>query len=212
MPAKRYLVFEFVLTFIVLPLVLSTIKPHGRIYILLWIFSALCIIVLERYHSYHFSEDWNFRAVNKKTIRTILLRFLPCAAVMLICALILMPDRLFSLPLQRPYVWIMVMFLYPPLSVFPQEIIYRSFFFARYRDTIHPKYINLYSALTFGWTHIVLHNWVAVVFSAVGGLLFADTYGKTRSLAAVCFEHALYGCYIFTIGMGYYFYHGIAVK
>ena len=45
-----------------------------------------------------------------------------------------------------------------------------------------------------------------------GGLFFADTYAKTRSLAAVYFEHALYGCYLFTIGLGFYFYHGNAVR
>jgi hypothetical protein len=49
---------------------------------------------------------------------------------------------------------------------------------------------------------------VAVVFSMIGGYFFATTYTRHKSLAAAFIEHSLYGCYLFTIGLGYYFYHG----
>jgi membrane protease YdiL (CAAX protease family) len=42
----------------------------------------------------------------------------------------------------------------------------------------------------------------------VGGLLFAHTYWKTRSLLVSAIEHALYGCLLYTIGLGRFFYHG----
>jgi membrane protease YdiL (CAAX protease family) len=131
--------------------------------------------------------------------------------VLLAFTAFMIPDHLFSL-LQKPDRWVMVIFLYPVLSALPQEIIFRSFIFRRFAPLFTPTQLSIASALAFGWAHIILMNWVAVVFSFLGGLLFTDTYRKTRSLAAVCFEHALYGCYIFTIGLGFYFYHGNAVK
>ena len=106
----------------------------------------------------------------------------------------------------------MVVLFYPLLSVIPQEIIFRSFFFRRYEQLFNtPNKIILFSGLAFGWVHILLLNWVAVIFSAVGGIIFASTYNRTKSLALTCLEHALYGCFIFTIGLGFYFYHGQAV-
>lgn len=42
----------------------------------------------------------------------------------------------------------------------------------------------------------------------VGEVLFATCYAETGSLATSCFEHALYGCWLFTLGLGQYFYHG----
>ena len=41
----------------------------------------------------------------------------------------------------------------------------------------------------------------------VGGLLFAYRYTKTGSLLTSCVEHALYGCFLFTVGLGRFFYH-----
>jgi len=49
---------------------------------------------------------------------------------------------------------------------------------------------------------------LAVVMTSIGGLIFGWRYMKSRSLAAVSFEHALYGQLVFTIGLGRYFYHG----
>jgi uncharacterized protein len=47
---------------------------------------------------------------------------------------------------------------------------------------------------------------VALTFA--GGLLFAWRYKTTGSLFTSSLEHALYGCWFFTIGIGQYFYHG----
>jgi hypothetical protein len=45
-------------------------------------------------------------------------------------------------------------------------------------------------------------------FACAGGLLFAARYAETNSLFTSSFEHALYGCWLFTIGLDPYFYHG----
>jgi len=66
----------------------------------------------------------------------------------------------------------------------------------------------LASALAFGFVHIIFGNWISVGLSAVGGVLFAITYLQTGSLLAACVEHAIFGDFIFTIGLGEYFFHG----
>jgi membrane protease YdiL (CAAX protease family) len=64
------------------------------------------------------------------------------------------------------------------------------------------------SAIAFSFAHIVFRNPWAILFTFVGGLMFASTYLKTRSNLAASVEHALYGCFVFTIGIGQYFYAG----
>ena len=39
-------------------------------------------------------------------------------------------------------------------------------------------------------------------------MLFAVTYHQTQSLLMTSVEHSLYGCLIFTVGLGPYFFHG----
>jgi CAAX protease family protein len=46
--------------------------------------------------------------------------------------------------------------------------------------------------------------------SFIGGLIFAYRFARTRSFFAVWLEHALYGDLIFTIGLGRFFFTGVA--
>jgi membrane protease YdiL (CAAX protease family) len=101
------------------------------------------------------------------------------------------------------------MVLYPLLSVCPQGIIYRGFFFARYRE-LFPSGMALLlaSAAVFSFSHIIFRNPWSVLLTFIAGLLFAWRYEATGSLLAGNLEHALYGCYMFTVGLGALFYHG----
>jgi uncharacterized protein len=213
MSPSRRLALEFILIFIVAPFVLALLKPRGMIYWILWIAAFTSCYVLEKRYGWKWRDDWNWRAIDRRMLAAMFRWFAPLALALFIFALVTIPDRLFSLPLERPRTWLMVMVWYPLLSVVPQEVIFRSLIFRRYATVFtSPRAMIAASAIAFGWMHIVLMNWVAVLFSAAGGVLFAYTYHKTRSLAAVWLEHALYGCFIFTLGMGYYFYHGLAVR
>ncbi len=103
----------------------------------------------------------------------------------------------------------LIAILYPLLSVVPQEFAFRVFFFRRYEPILGQGHaMRLTNALLFGWAHIVMHNSLAVVLSVLGGYLFALTYQRTRSLPAVCLEHALYGVFLFFIGWGTFFFAG----
>jgi len=119
------------------------------------------------------------------------------------------PDALFSLLLRHPRIWLLVMFAYPLISVLPQELIYRAYFFERYRPLFgRGNLMVAMSAAVFALGHVVFHNAISVVLTLMGGWLFARTYQRTSSLLRVSVEHALYGCAIFTLGYGQFFLEG----
>jgi hypothetical protein len=41
-----------------------------------------------------------------------------------------------------------------------------------------------------------------MILTFIGGILFAFTFKKTKSTLLVSIEHAIYGCWLFTVGMG----------
>jgi membrane protease YdiL (CAAX protease family) len=119
------------------------------------------------------------------------------------------PDLEWSFVREHPAFWRVVMVAYPVLSVYPQGLLYRAFFFERYATLFPGKWaMILASACAFAFLHIIFRNWLAVALTFGGGLLFAARYAETGSLATSSFEHALYGCWLFTVGLGQYFYHG----
>jgi len=140
---------------------------------------------------------------------SILSLWLVAAIVAAAAVAIARPDLLLSLPSQRPLTWALIMMLYPLLSVYPQELVYRAFLCHRYAPVFGAgRGMVLASAAAFGFVHIIFGNWIAVVLSFAGGLIFASRYLRARSLLAASAEHALYGMLVFTVGLGEFFYHG----
>lgn len=81
--------------------------------------------------------------------------------------------------------------------------------FERYRPLLQSTWLLvLFSALTFAYMHLVFRNWIAVALAALRGLLFAMRYAQTGSLFVSCFEHSLYRCWLFTVGLGRWFLSG----
>jgi uncharacterized protein len=119
------------------------------------------------------------------------------------------PDFLFYCPKHHFSLWISLMVIYPLLSVYPQELIYRAFLFHRYRPLLQSEKSLIHlSAMAFAFGHIIYFHPISMILTFFGGYLFAWTYAKTQSLLAVSFEHALYGCLLYTIGLGRFFYTG----
>jgi membrane protease YdiL (CAAX protease family) len=156
-----------------------------------------------------FKEEWNWAAVTWDNMRPILVRWI--IGTTIICAFTAWyaPDRLFIIPREMPQIIPFLVLAYPILSALPQEFIFCSFFMKRYGHLFRHDWLKiLVSAIVFGYAHMLFINWVAPVFSFFGGLVFAYTYLKTRSLSLVTIEHSLYGNSIFLAGIGYYFYSG----
>jgi CAAX protease family protein len=116
---------------------------------------------------------------------------------------------LFRFPRERPARWLSVLLLYPLVSALAQEVIFRVFVFHRYRTLfVTPASMISASASVFAFAHLVLDNWLAPLLALIGGLLFGWTYLRTRSLLLVTLEHGLWGNWLFTVGLGQYFYGG----
>lgn len=113
------------------------------------------------------------------------------------------PDALFFVPLNKPGLYVMILGIYTFLSVWPQEVLYRTFFINRYEDLFPNKFtLILVNAVLFSLAHLFFRNTLVMVLTLLGGFLFALTYVKFRSTTLVSIEHALYGNWLFTVGMG----------
>ncbi len=112
-------------------------------------------------------------------------------------------ELLFHVLLNKPLLWVFILFVYSVLSVYPQELIYRTLYFQRYESLFKGKYVFIFiNALVFALAHVFFKNSLVLVLTFLGGLLFAITYYKTGSTLLVSIEHAMYGCWLFTVGMG----------
>jgi membrane protease YdiL (CAAX protease family) len=145
-------------------------------------------------------------AAARKDIGFVLGRTLITWVALVVVTVLVAPDRLFAFPRTNPSLWAAVMVVYP-VSAYAQEIVFRTFFFHRYAGLFRrPGAAVVASGLVFGWAHIVVNNLAAVGLSALAGLLFASTYYRSRSTLLVSIEHALYGDFVFTVGLGSLFY------
>jgi membrane protease YdiL (CAAX protease family) len=204
---KAALWLEFLLIFGGAPLIILAVRDRLFTIGVLWAGAAVMHFYTCGLNDSTKVEETPYR----EKIKYILIRFVMLAPVIAAATWILVPGVFLSFPRQRPWIWAIVVVLYPLLSVWPQEMIYRAFFYRRYAPLfgIGSGYV-LASSLAFGYMHIIFINPVAVVLSVLGGLLFAWNYVRHQSLGLVSLEHSLYGCLIFTIGLGRFFFVGTA--
>ena len=113
------------------------------------------------------------------------------------------PDQWFIVFRNDRVLWVSICLFYSVVSVLPQEFVYRSFFFSRYESLFrNPNTMVFVNAVLFSFAHIILKSPLVLLLSLIAGVLFAVTYLKTKSLLLTSSEHALYGCWLFTVGMG----------
>jgi hypothetical protein len=117
------------------------------------------------------------------------------------------PSLFFGFPRHAPQVYGYYMLLYPIFSVWPQEFLYRRFYFWRYERLFGaPAALLWSSAGTFCLLHAIYGNWIAVVLSLIAGWVFSSHYARSGSLLVVWAEHTAFGWWAFTIGLGRFFY------
>jgi uncharacterized protein len=209
MTSRIWLVAELTVIFVGLPLGYRFSPVRIPALPLLWLVAAYACWQLGRDHSFDRSRLWNSAPV-ARYLGVILLLFSAAAMVLWIGVHWLAPQLEWNLIRQRPDLWAVVMVLYPVLSVYPQGILYRAFFMHRYTRLIPAKWVMVAaSAAAFAFLHIIFRNPISVLLTLFGGMLFAWRYAKTGSLLTSNVEHALYGCWLFTVGLGGYFYHGV---
>ncbi len=212
MKLPRWLLWiECLSLFLLLPGVLSLNGFHRpTLYTGLWVTCVYCFWMLVSGHGFSWRHLWQGEDWDKQARFYALLRFVAATSLAILIIGLLAPGHLFDFPRYRPEMWLMVMTFYPLISVVPQELVYRSFFCRRYAALFGEHWLMiLANASCFAFMHIVLQNWVAPLLCLIGGLLFSYSYRQHRSLKWASLEHAAYGCMIFTVGLGTYFFHGL---
>ena len=201
MKAAIYKLVEFFILFILLPVSFSLDYPiliKMAIGIIGFIYVIFILLKVEKLKfqimpNLDWKHFWTFT----------LLKFAGIAVITFVYVWLFDKYNLFAVVIQKPKMWIIIVIVYSLLSVYPQELIYRTFFFERYQNLFTNQKIFLFiNAIVFSLGHIFFKNTLVIVLTFLGGLLFAFTYNKTKSTLLVSIEHAIYGCWLFTVGMG----------
>lgn len=201
---KLLLATELVILFVFIPLLYYFDWIPGPKSIPLLLAFAYCFLVLLLDKKF---DRKKLGANRFKGFRYILKRFAATAMLLTLYILIFEPENLFSIPKENLWLWVAILVFYPLWSALPQELIFRVFYFHRY-NAIIPNFnvLMLLNAFLFAFMHIIFNNWIALVGGFIVGIFWAQTYLRSQSLLTVSAEHALYGNFIYTIGLGHYFY------
>ena len=192
---------EFFFIFLALPSIIFFLNSTIFVFAALYLVFILALVVL------YFDKTFLFFSLKKK----IDWKFVAIFTVIFLCLsfiYILMIDKnlLFIFPKTNFKLWLLVVFIYPFLSVIPQELIYRVLFFQRYFPNINNFYFSmLINLIVFSYGHLVFNNVHAIIITAIVSPIFAFAYLKKSFLTCVIL-HSLGGQIIFTLGLGRYFY------
>ena len=201
MKATSYLLTEFFILFILLPLSFAMSYPVWIKAILAVLGFVYIIFILKRVERISFGVekyiDW------KSFWKRVAVTFLVVAIITTVFVWIYDTSALFYVPLNKPALYFIILFVYTFLSVWPQEIIYRTFFMNRYSALFRSKYLLVFiNAVLFSLAHLFFRNTLVSILTFLGGALFALTFLKYKSTLLVSIEHAIYGNWLFTVGMG----------
>lgn len=207
---RRQLIAEFAVVFLLAPVLMSIAVYHYRVPL----FMALPPVLLGTLALIAFDKTFDIRReVSRLPTRAqlgdVLRLFIPGVLVVGLAVAVFMPERLFSLVLERPTKWLKIVSLYPFTSVLAQEFVYRVVYFHRYAPLFSSRAgLILANAVVFGVGHVLFRNWIAVGATFAAGILLAWRYDRTRSFWVVWAEHVLWGWLAFTIGLGAFFMTG----
>lgn len=201
MKTTSYLVTEFFLLFILLPLSFAVTYPVWIKVVLAVVGFTYIIFILKRVERISFRIEKNIAW--KSFWKRIGITFLVVVILTTLFVLITDSSTLFYVPLNKPALFFVILFVYTFLSVWPQEIIYRTFFMNRYASLFKSEYLMVFiNGVLFSLAHLFFRNTLVSVLTFLGGLLFALTFLKYKSTVLVSIEHAIYGNWLFTVGMG----------
>ncbi|MFC0453338.1 CPBP family intramembrane glutamic endopeptidase [Rhodococcus jostii] len=207
---KAYLAGEYALLFFGLASIYAVLLRGTSPIPFLLVLGLAVVTYLLRSSGFDRASLWRPRTLPSQA-HSIAVLWCLAAVGLTVAVALLHPNLLFAFPREDPLIWALVMVLYPLLSVYPQELIFRGFVFHRYAPVFgEGTRMVAASAAAFGFVHIAFGSWISVAMTIVGGWIFATRYRRTQSLLTVSVEHALYGMLVFTVGLGQFFYHGAA--
>ena len=195
------LAIEFFVLFVLLPLSFAISYPVWIKMILAVLGFVYIILILKRVERIPFGIEKNIAW--KSFWKRVAITFLVVAIVTTVFVWIYDTSALFYVPMNKPGLYFIILFVYTVLSVWPQEIISRTFFMNRYAGLFRSNYLLVFiNAVLFSLAHLFFRNTLVSILTFLGGLLFALTFLKYKSTLLVSIEHAIYGNWLFTVGMG----------
>ena len=100
----------------------------------------------------------------------------------------------------------LLLVIYPIFSAWPARSYFSHIYVSSVQAPFKSKTLRAYlSATSFALAHLLFANWIAVIGAFIAGLVFSFTYIHSRSTLLVAVEHSLWGCWLFTAGLGMYF-------
>lgn len=203
----QYIHIEIILLFLGVPFLVSYFSVNQTIIPSL-ILISLIIYLIHRNNSI-FKESFQSPNVSvvqyyKKTFPFLLL----LVGFILLTAWIFVPDTFLRAPPDISSLFLL--FAYPLFSVIPQEIIFRSFFFSRYRPYFkHDISFVFLNSFLFSFAHIMFNNIFILFVTFVGSLFLCYVYLRTKSIWIVVLEHSLYGLVLLFSGYYKYMLHAM---
>tara|TARA_R110002096_G_scaffold432067_1_gene648208 strand:+ start:19873 stop:20499 length:627 start_codon:yes stop_codon:yes gene_type:complete len=201
MNSTLYKLSEFFIIFILVPVSFSiNFSPWIKL-IIGFLGFIYVIYVLLKIEKLSFKVSKNIRW--KRFWKEIVIKLFVIMILTTLFVWITNKDALFNILLNKPKLWIFILFVYSLFSVYPQELIYRTFYFQRYQSLIpNIKLFIFINAVVFTLAHLFFKNTLVIILTFLGGLIFAFTYKRNKSTLLVSIEHAIYGSWLFTVGMG----------
>ena len=197
-PIKK---LEFFFIFFILPSAIFFLDSSTIVFLTLYLVFTLSIVIL------YFDKSFSFTSLRKKVDWKFIIIFsLIFLSLSFFYVILVDKDLLFIFPKNNFELWLLVILIYPFLSVIPQEIVYRVFFFQRYFPNERSFYfLTLLNMIVFSYGHIVFNNVHAILITAIVSPVFTYAYLK-KSFFTCIILHALGGQIIFTLGLGKYFF------
>jgi membrane protease YdiL (CAAX protease family) len=207
-PTVAALAMELAGIFLVLPLLVRWRVIAAPRLVVLALVTLACIGLLWRDPTFDRSRLFSLGRL-RGSLGSIALRGALAAVLIGALVLLLRPSALFAMPTREPGLWLAGLVLYPLLSAWPQEVVFRLFFFHRYEPLLGAGGTMLAAnAVAFGFLHVIYQSPVATLLSLPAGLLLGLTWRRTGRLGPVWLEHSIYGLLLFTLGLGGYFFDG----
>ena len=197
-PIKK---LEFFFIFLILPSAIFFLDSSVIVFLTLYLVFTLSLVIL------YFDKSFSFTSLRKKVDWKFIIIFsLIFLSLSFFYIILVDKDLLFIFPKTNFELWLLVILIYPFLSVIPQEIVYRVFFFQRYFPNERSFYfLTLLNMIVFSYGHIVFNNVHAILITAIVSPIFTYAYLK-KSFFTCIVLHALGGQIIFTLGLGKYFF------
>jgi membrane protease YdiL (CAAX protease family) len=138
------------LLFAGLPIVCILLRREviGMVVPLLLVAGLFSWLWLKRQPGYDLKRLWIGPAFSRHILPRIAL-FVPLGVLLTGLSYWILPDYFLVFPRYTPLIWALVMVLYPVLSAYPQELVFRAFFFERYRPLFKTDFAMILASAVF---------------------------------------------------------------